>query len=66
MSVNLSSVLAIVHKGLTIATTAWENRDLALQAVAAVKTLASKTHPTVDDLDAVEKTLDALLDEFNA
>jgi hypothetical protein len=59
-------ILALVTKGLSIAETVWENRDLALQAVNAVKSIISKNEPTAADIASTEADLDALLAEFNA
>ena len=61
-----AAILALVTKGLSIAETVWENRDLALQALAAVKALVANKAPSAADIAATEAALDALLDEFNS
>lgn len=63
---DIAGIFALVTKGLTIAQTVWENRDLALQAIDAVKNIVSKDKPTQADIDKTEAELDALLAEFNA
>ncbi len=60
------AILALVTKGLSVAETLWEDRDLALQAIGAVKSLIAKDAPTAADLASTEADLDALLAEFNA
>lgn len=60
------AILGLVTKGLSVAETIWENRDLALQAVNSVKNIISKDEPTAADIAATEMELDALLAEFNA
>lgn len=63
---DLVAVLALVTKGLAVAETVWDNRDLALQAINSVKNIVSKKDPTATDIAETEAELDALLDEFNA
>lgn len=59
-------ILALVTKGLSIAETVWENRDLALQAINSIKNIVSNKAPTAADIASTEADLDALLAEFNA
>jgi hypothetical protein len=61
-----TAILALATKGLSVAETVWENRDLALQAINAVKNIISKDKPTAADVAATESDLDGLLAEFNA
>lgn len=64
---SLTSILATVTKGIGIATSAWENRDLAAKAIDSVKKLLDRGKTaTQTDIDATEADLDALLIEFNA
>lgn len=60
------ALLALISKGLSIAETLWQNRDLALQALQAVRNILSKNEPTPAEIAATEAELDALLEEFNA
>lgn len=61
------TILAIVSKGLSVAETLWENRDLALSAIQSVKNIVeNKDTVTADDLTEVEVNLDAMLDKFNS
>lgn len=60
------AILGLVTKGLSVAETVWENRDLALQAINSVKNIISKDAPTSAEIAATEMELDALLAEFNA
>lgn len=60
------TILGLVTKGLSIAETVWENRDLALQAIQSVKNIVSSDAPTAADIASTEADLDALLAEFNA
>lgn len=61
-----ASILAVALKGISVAQTVWENRDLALGAINAVQTLISNKTPTKEDVANTEAELDALLDEFNS
>jgi hypothetical protein len=61
-----TAILALVTKGISVAETVWENRELALQAINAVKNITSKDAPTADDVASTESDLDGLLAEFNA
>lgn len=63
---NPAIILGLVTKGLSIAESVWENRDLALQAINAVKNITGKQKPTAADVAATEADLDALLAEFNS
>lgn len=63
---NIKDILALVTRGIGIAEQVWENRDLALKAIAAVKNITSNPSPTAADIASTEADLDALLDEFNA
>lgn len=63
---DLMTILALVTKGLTVAETLWENRDLAFQAITAVKNIVSKKEITAADIASTEAELDTLLTEFNA
>src|SRR5678815_2617484 len=56
-----AAIIALVTKGLSVAETVWENRDLALQAINSVKNIISKESPTPADITATEAALDALL-----
>lgn len=60
------TILALVTKGLSIAETVWENRDLALQAIQSVQNIIGNKTPTPTDIASTEADLDALLAEFNA
>ena len=62
----MEAIAALVLKGLIIAETVWENRDLALGVINAIKNLLGKDEPTAADIAATEAELDALLAEFNA
>lgn len=59
------TILALVTKGLSIAETVWENRDLALQAIKSVQDIIGNKAPTPADIASTEADLDALLAEFN-
>jgi hypothetical protein len=61
-----AAILSLVTKGLTVAETVWENRDLALQAINAVKNITSKDEPTPADIASTEADLDGMLAEFNS
>jgi hypothetical protein len=61
-----AAILGLVTKGLTVAETVWENRDLALQAINAVKNITSKDAPTPADIASTEADLDGMLAEFNS
>lgn len=61
-----AAIIALVEKGLSVAETVWENRDLALKALQAVRNIISKDAPTQAEIDATEAELDGLLGEFNA
>jgi hypothetical protein len=61
-----AAILSLVTKGLSVAETVWENRDLALQAINAVKNITSNSAPTPADIASTEADLDGLLAEFNA
>lgn len=61
-----ATILALVTKGLSIAETVWENRDLALQAIQSVQNIIGNKAPTPTDIASTEADLDALLAEFNA
>lgn len=63
---DFTKILALVTKGISITEQVWENRDLALKAIAAVKNITSNPNPTPADIATTEADLDALLDEFNA
>lgn len=63
---NITDILALVTKGISVAQQVWENRDLALKAIDAIKNITSNPNPTKADIDATELELDALLAEFNA
>lgn len=63
---NAAAILALVLKGVSVAETVWENRDLALSAINSIKNIVSNNAPTQADIDATEADLDALLAEFNA
>ena len=64
---NLSSILALVTKGVDIAKSVWEDRDLAAQAIDSVKKILDRGKDvTQADIAATEASLDALLAEFNA
>lgn len=63
---DFTKIIALVTKGISVAEQVWENRDLALKAIAAVKNITSNPNPTPADIAATEVDLDALLDEFNA
>ena len=63
---NPAAILALVTKGLSVAETVWENRDLAFEAINSIKNILSNKAPTQQDIDATEADLDALLAEFNA
>ncbi len=60
------SIIALVTKGLSIAETVWENRDLAFKAINSIKNIVSSKDPTPEDIAVVEAELDALLAEFNS
>lgn len=60
------AILGLVTKGIAVAETVWENRDLAFKAIESVKNIVSKTDPTPEDIALTEADLDALLAEFNA
>ena len=62
----MEAIAALVLKGLTIAETVWENRDLALGVLNSIKKLLGKDDPTPADIAATEAELDALLAEFNS
>lgn len=61
-----AAILSLVTKGISVAETVWENRDLALQAINAVKNITSKDEPTADDIASTEADLDEMLAEFNS
>lgn len=64
---NAQAILSfITTKALPILESVWEDRDLAMQAVNSIKSIAANPSPTKADLDAEEATLDGLLAEFNA
>lgn len=60
------TILALVTKGLSIAETVWEDRDLALQALQSVMNIVNNKAPTPADIASTEADLDTLLAEFNA
>jgi hypothetical protein len=61
------AILALVSKGLSIAETIWENRDLALSAINSVKHIV-ENHKTMTpaEIATIEVNLDSMLDEFNS
>lgn len=64
---SLSSVIAFVTKGIDIAKSVWEDRDLAKQAIDSVKKILDRGKDvTPEEIEKTEAELDALLAEFNA
>lgn len=63
---NPAAILPIISKGVSIAMSVWDNRDVAFKAIDAVKSLLDREgEVTQAEIDAVEADLDALLNEFN-
>jgi len=64
---DIASLLALVNKGITVATTLIQAGKDAAPAFAALKELVGNrtTAPTQAEQEKVDKALDDLLDEFN-
>ncbi len=60
------AILAIILKGISVATTLWENRELALKALNAIQNIVTRRDPTQAEIDAIEADLDGMLEEFNS
>lgn len=61
------TILALASKAVGIIQSVWDNRDVAIKAVDAIKSIVTKDPASVtsEDMAKVEAILDALLDEFN-
>lgn len=65
---DIMAILALVAKGISVATTlidAAESAEPALTAIAGVVSGAQKGTVTQADLDKTEALLDSLIDDFN-
>lgn len=64
---SLTDILAFVTKGIGVAKSVWEDRDLASQAIDSVKKILDRGRDvTKEEIEKTEADLDALLAEFNS
>ena len=63
---DLSEIVNIVTKGVSVIEAVAENKDLVIKAATALKNIITNPAPTQADIDLTETELDGLLAEFNA